>query len=120
MIGTGLVRAEMPLLLLLISHQSPITIHSRAPDAWRLRSNYAMSSTFTFSPPSVPAMPSVIMFQQNGQAVASVRAPVAIASCERKTETRCDGASSNHIPAPPAPQQKLFLPQRALSRDCAS
>jgi len=34
-----------------------------------------MSSTFTFSPPCVPAMPSVIMFKQNGQAVASVRAP---------------------------------------------
>jgi hypothetical protein len=33
----------------------------------RLTSNSAMSSTF--SPPSVPAMPSVIMFKQNGQAV---------------------------------------------------
>ena len=56
-----------------------------------------MSSTFTFSPPCVPAMPSVIMFKQNGQAVARVRAPVAMASCERKTETRlrwsADGVS---------------------------
>ena len=33
-----------------------------------------MSSTFTFSPPCLPAMPSVIMFEQNGQALASVRA----------------------------------------------
>ena len=79
-----------------------------------------MSSTFTFSPPCVPAMPSVIMFKQNGQAVASVRAPVAIASCERKTETRCDGASSNHIRPPPAPQQKVFFPQRGISRNCVS
>ena len=43
-----------------------------------------MSSTFTFSPPCVPAIPSVIMFKQNGQAVASVRAPVAMASCDAK------------------------------------
>ena len=55
-----------------------------------------MSSTFTFSPPCVPAMPSVTMFEQNGQAVASVRVPVAMASSERKTESRCDGGSSNH------------------------
>jgi len=55
-----------------------------------------MSSTFTFSPPCVPAMPSVIMFKQNGQAVARVRAPVAMASSARKCETRCSGASSNH------------------------
>ena len=34
-----------------------------------------MSSTLTFSPPGVPAMPSLIMFKQNGQAVASVCAP---------------------------------------------
>ena len=73
----------MPFLLL---YFSAFTIHSRAPDAWRLSNSSAMSSTFTFSPPGVPAMPSVIMFKQNGQAVASVRAPVAIASCERKTE----------------------------------
>jgi hypothetical protein len=64
-------------------------------DGWR--SNSAMSSTFTFSPPCVPAMPSVIMFEQNGQALASVRAPVAMASSERKTRTRCDGGSSNHL-----------------------
>src|SRR6266705_679728 len=87
---------------------------------WRLSSNSAMSSTFTFSPPCVPAMPSVIMFKQNGQAVATVRAPVASASCERKWETRCDGASSNHIRPPPAPQQKVFFPQRGISRYCAS
>ena len=79
-----------------------------------------MSSTFTFSPPCVPAMPSVIMFKQNGQAVARVRAPVASASCARKTETRCAGASSNHIRPPPAPQQKVFFPWRGISRYCAS
>ena len=79
-----------------------------------------MSSTFTFSPPGTPAIPSVIMFKQNGQAVARVRAPVESASCARKTETRCDGASSNHIRPPPAPQQKVFFPQRGISRYCAS
>jgi hypothetical protein len=49
-----------------------------------------------------------------------VRAPVAIASSERRTETRCDGTSSNHIRPPPAPQQKVFFPQRGISRYCAS
>ncbi len=71
-----------------------------------------MSSTLTFSPSGTPAIPSVIMFKQNGQAVARVRAPVASASSARKTETRCDGASSNHIRPLPAPQQKLLFPQR--------
>ena len=75
-----------------------------------------MSITFTFSPPCAAAMPSLIMFKQNGQAVARVRAPVATASWERKTETRCEGASSNHIRPPPAPQQKVFFPQRGMSR----
>src|SRR5216110_1232549 len=81
---------------------------------WRLSSNSAMSSTFTFSPPCVPAIPSVIMFKQNGQAVATVRAPVASASCARRQETRCTGDSSNHIRPPPAPQQKVFLPCRGI------
>jgi hypothetical protein len=89
-------------------------------EAWRLRSNSAISSTFTFSPPCAVAIPSLIIFKQNGQAVARVRAPVAMASSERKTETRCDGASSNHIRPPPAPQQNVFFPQRGISRYCGS
>ena len=44
-----------------------------------------MSSTFTFSPPCVPAMPSVIMFRQNGQAVASER----LAKRPALVEVRC-------------------------------
>src|SRR4029434_500029 len=43
----------------------------------RLSSNSAMSSTFAFSPPCVPAMPSVIMFKLYGHVVASGPAPVA-------------------------------------------
>ena len=79
-----------------------------------------MSSTFTFSPPDVPAMPSLIMFRQNGQAVASVFAPLATTSSARRLETRSAGDSSNHIRPPPAPQQKVFLPQRGISRNCSS
>ena len=56
---------------------------------------------FHRSPPGVLAIPSVIMFRQNGQPVARVFAPVATASCARRFETRCSGGSSNHI-RPPA------------------
>src|SRR2546428_13357905 len=84
--------------------------YSPSVGVWRLRSSSAMSSTLTFSPPWVPAIPSVIMFKQNGQAVASERAPVSSASRARIQETRCAGDSSNHIRPPPAPQQKVFFP----------
>jgi hypothetical protein len=75
----------------------------------------ATSSTLTCSPPAVAAIASLIMFKQNGQAVANVWAPVPTASAARKRETRCAGGSSNHIRPPPAPQQNVFVPWRGIS-----
>ena len=70
----------------------------------------AMSRTSISGPDVLDVTPSVIMFKQNGHAVAKVRAPVPAASAARTRETRCAGGSSNHMRPPPAPQQKVFAP----------
>jgi hypothetical protein len=66
-----------------------------------------MSATRTCSAPGVAATPSVIIFRQNGQPVATVAAPVARASAARCRLTRWSGRSSNHARPPPDPQQKV-------------
>jgi len=66
-----------------------------------------MSSCATSSLRSSPAMPSVSMVMQKGQALAMVSAPVSRSWSVRLVLTRCSpGSSSFHICAPPAPQQR--------------
>ena len=52
---------------------------------------------------------------QNGQAVATVSAPVSSAWRVRSALIRVPRVSSIHIRPPPAPQQNLFLPRRSIS-----
>src|SRR5262249_7817532 len=60
-----------PFALRFRSNFAALGISRDYPGVGRLRSSSGMSSTLTFPPLCVPAMPSVIMFKQNGQAVAS-------------------------------------------------
>ena len=53
---------------------------------------------------------------QNGQAVASVSAPVARTCCVRAAFTRVPRDSSIHIRPPPAPQQNVWRPLLSISR----
>ena len=60
--------------------------------------------------------PSESMVRQNGQAVATVLAPVASASSTRSTLIRLPIRSSIHMRAPPAPQQNDRSAKRGISR----
>jgi hypothetical protein len=78
-----------------------------------------MSSTFMFSPPCALAMPSVIMFRQNGQAVATLRAPVASASCARKTRDALVGHLVEPHPTAACTAAEGFFFHSAAFRDTA-
>jgi hypothetical protein len=55
------------------------------------------------------------MTMQNGQAVATVSAPVSSAWRVRSALIRVPRVSSIHIRPPPAPQQNAWRPERAIS-----
>ncbi len=75
-------------------------------------SSVATSATRSRSP--ALRTPSSSITVQNGQATASVPAPVAPASRTRSSLT-APPRSSIHMCAPPAPQQNVFRPRRAIS-----
>ena len=88
-----------------------------APSSSASDSSVATSTTRR----SAPALwtPSSSITVQNGQATASVPAPVAAASRTRSSLIGL-ARSSIHMCAPPAPQQKVCLRERSISTGCAT
>ena len=87
--------------------------HAPSPSPSDSASISATSTTGTSAPVALTASPTMI--RQNGQATATVDAPVSSASWTRPRPIRSSGGSSNHIRPPPAPQQAVSAPRRRIS-----